>query len=456
MADDQKPKTMDINDLVRELSKSSTTPVTPPMSTGPVSQAPRPSFPATPSIGSGPSAKPPMPSPMSGSAPASSIPKPIVPSAPIPSPKPQFNTPLPPLNQPKSVPIATPPTPGVKEYQSSIRTMNEDISKLKQGQQPMGVPIPRKVEPVTPVPQEMPPKPVVLGPQFKVPSVNLGDTRKATSMAPIKNIPGVPPVTPAPKVEPKSQINIPQEGKKGANHNMLFLAVGAVVIVAGFAYWFLVLRVSVPEVVIETPTPTPTLSVAPIQDLKSIFSEVTELEPAGVITGGEFRLVSYLFNLQGIKDKLLEILDIGQVKYPVQLDSVLGLDGAVFYYGQKELFDSKGQIQTSSKVEPRIVMVGELSDPLLVTQAMIDWENTMADDFKILTTTDKSIGYKGSAVNEFLDNNYRGVAIRFKNFPNADQSIDYAIVTALNDKNYVVITNSREAMFATIDKLKGF
>ncbi len=41
MADDQNPKTMDINDLVRELSKSSTSPATP----SPAPQAPRPPFP---------------------------------------------------------------------------------------------------------------------------------------------------------------------------------------------------------------------------------------------------------------------------------------------------------------------------------------------------------------------------------------------------------------------------
>jgi len=40
MADDQKPKTMDINDLVRELSKSSTSPTTPSPIPPPIPQPP--------------------------------------------------------------------------------------------------------------------------------------------------------------------------------------------------------------------------------------------------------------------------------------------------------------------------------------------------------------------------------------------------------------------------------
>src|SRR3989344_2721356 len=104
MADDQKPKTMDIDDLVRELSKSSSTPTTLPPTSGSVpQQANRPSFPTLPiqpkqsldaesrtldsssksnmdlgRIG----AKPPMPPPITPLAPK-----------PLEMPKPQFNAP---------------------------------------------------------------------------------------------------------------------------------------------------------------------------------------------------------------------------------------------------------------------------------------------------------------------------------------------------------------------------
>ena len=221
MADDQKPKTMDINDLVRELSKSSTSPAA--STPTPAPQAPRPSFPTSPSINSGPSAKPPMPPPVPSSQPKpteflrrlkhdqETTPRPEMP-------KPQFNTLPPSFGQPKPAstpsspsssgsPAAPSTTPGVKEYQSSIRTMDEDISKIKQGQKPTGIDVPRKVEQVVPVPQPLPPKPAMPSQQFKIPSVNLGEAQKTGPLAQSKNIPRPPS---APNGEPKPQIYVPQ------------------------------------------------------------------------------------------------------------------------------------------------------------------------------------------------------------------------------------------------------
>src|SRR3989344_2568833 len=272
MADDQKPKTMDINDLVRELSKSSTSPTTPSPIPPPIPQPPK-SFSPTP--------KPPILQPLTGSPTAPSIPKPPE------MPKPKFNVPPQPFNQlvplsgrqvnpspagqvkpaPVPAPTVPPSPPGVKEYQSSIRTMNEDMSRLKQGQKPTGIDIPRKVEQVTPIPQPTPPKPAIPVPQFKVPSVNLGETKKTAPLAQSRNIPTIPST---PKAESKTQIYVPQEGQPGDNRNILFIGIGAVVLVAGFAYWFFVLRSPAPEIVTESPTPTPT--VTPVQNLSSIFS----------------------------------------------------------------------------------------------------------------------------------------------------------------------------------------
>lgn len=450
MADDQKTKTMDINDLVRELSKSSTNPVAPTPPLAPSSQAPRPSFP-TP--------KPPAP-------PASFMPKPVVPSTTPPpaggtspvspsqtkppeTPKPQFNAPL--------------PTPGVKEYQSSIRTMNEDISKIRQGQQPMGVPVPRKVEQVAPAPVVPAPAKPTPSPQFKVPEVNLGGTQKATPMAPSRNIPSIPPAPSAPKVEPKSQINIPQEGQTMGNRNMLFIGVGVAVLVAGFAYWFFVLKSPAPEVVVETPTPTPTAT--PIPTLDSIFSgleshTVCTIEctlsdflssvNGGTINGGQLKKV-YLSENDTSKT-ITQLLDDFMLTYPANIKDLIGEDYSILYYGQKEIFDSNGQIKLDSAIEKRLVFVDEVKDSIMAVQFLGMWESEMANNLKSLLQFDP----KKQANPSFLDNSYRGVSIRYKNFAYSDRSIDYAVVTALNGKSYLVVTGSREAMYATIDKLKGF
>ena len=59
-----------------------------------------------------------------------------------------------------------------------------------------------------------------------------------------------------------------------------------------------------------------------------------------------------------------------------------------------------------------------------------------------------------AATTTFLDNTYQGVAIKYRNFPDLNKTIDYAIVTAKNGETYLVITNSREHMYAIIDKIK--
>lgn len=473
MADEQntKPKTMDINDLVRELSKSSTTPVAPTSPTAPSSQAPRPSFPT----------------------PVSPIPKPFIPlrppstpasgptappsAKPMDPPRPQFTTPPKPV-PPPSTPL---PTPGVKEYQSSIRTMNEDISNIKQGQQPTGVPVPRKVEQVTPTPSAgsgPSAKPTMPSQQFKVPSVNLGETKKTSPLAQSKDFskPSFPtpppssakPTIPAkPLTEPKPQIYIPQEGQKMGNRDALFLAIGGVALVAGFAYWFFVIRAPAPEIVIETPTPTaiPT----PTPTLEAMFSGV---QKEGIIIKASNQLSSFVSDVAGMvidpgAFKKLEATDTQTppvtynfsdlvakltLKIPAELISNIGNDSAIFVYGQRESFDTKGNLQAGATASNRIIIVAELTNPSNSAEIATNWETSLSSDFKTLFTLGKS--YKDQT--SFTDNSYRSTNIRFWNFPYADRSIDYSMVVASNGKTYFVITNSREAMFGTIDRLKGF
>src|SRR3989344_86678 len=444
MADDQNVKTMDINDLVRELSKGSTSPATPPVSTErqvPVPQAAnRPPFSAPK-----PSAPPQMSSSLPVSPSAVSIPKSSVPTTPIQpltTPRPEFNATPPPLSQlpiqskqslgtesrildssakpdglgrigtkPVVVPPmpSTTPTPGVKEYQSSIRTMSEDISKIKQGQKPVGVDIPRKVEQVVPTPQPIVPKPVVPGPQFKVPNVNLGEAQKTGPLAqsknfsiPSKSVPSSVPVVP--KVEPKSQIYVPQEGPKGGNRNMLFMGIGALVLVAGFSYWFFVLRLPAPEVVVETPTPSPTAT--PVQNLNTIFADLREIEPLEKINGGELRKDSQVLSTPGLNNKLLD--SIYGTKYPVEMNSVLGNDALFIWYGQKEIFDDKGQIKIGIEPERQLVVISEIVNITLAPQVLSSWEVSMSEDLRFFFITDQTPGYKGGNVAvDFMDNFYR-------------------------------------------------
>ncbi len=444
MADDQSSKATSIDDLVRELSKSSTSPGTPP-----APQAPRPPFP-TPKPPILPSINPPL------------SPKPLEVPKPLEMPKPKFNIPPQPFSQPSQPKPTQPPAPfqppGVKEYQSSIRTMNEDISKIKQGQKPTGIEIPRKIEQVAPVPQVIPPKPAVPSQQFKVPSVNLGEAQKTGPLAQSRDF-SKPPT--APKVDSKPQIYVPEGGQKSDNRNLLFIGIGAVAIVAGFSYWFFVLRSPAPEVVIESPTPFPTAT--PIQDLNSIFSginteNVSVKDPSAdlntniktlAINGGEFKNLNVTSESKG--QFTLGLLDF--LAKPAQpLVDNMGADHKIFLYGQKESFDTKGQLKTNAVVGKRLVFVNEVKDVVAAFQIAKNWETSMNEDLKFVFEFDP----KKQQSKDFGDNSYRGVNVRYKNFKYADKSIDYAIVPASNGKSYLVISGSREAMYATINKLKGF
>ncbi len=450
MADDQKPKTMDINDLVRELSKSSTSPAAP----TPIPQTLKPPFPTSPSMDSGPLAKPPMPPPMA----PRSTPPPPVPTKPE-MPKPQFNVSPQPFNQPKPAPAPSPtaplPTPGVKEYQSSIRTMNEDISKLKQGQQPMGVPVPRKVEQVVPAtpPPPMPPKPAMPSQQFKVPSVNLGETQKSAPIAPPKTVPGinVPKIPSAPKAggpAPAPKIYVPQEEQKGGNRDMLFIGIGVVVLVAGFSYWFFVLRTLSPEVVIETPTPTPTVTPTPIL---SPLAKLGIVEKVSIPSTSVF-LTALTAEMNARRPaisqiKLFDIVDENQSKYSfkefltkLSIDTSTLNDSTGLLDTKEWVFGLYGQLG-SSTARPFIVITQKDNDS--ATTLMNAWEPKMISDLaKLFNISNPSSNLA------FTSDVYSNINFRFVRIPDKDLGVAYAIF-----QNYLILGSSRDSFRAVIDAL---
>lgn len=457
MADDQKPKTMDINDLVRELSKSSTSPGT----SSPAPQAMRPSFPT------------PQP-PMAGSAPAPFMPKPPVPATPTPlsvtppqpkpleMPKPQFNTPPiqpkpvpPPVGGPSSV---TPlPTPGVKEYQSSIRTMGEDISRLKQGQKPTGIDVPRKVEQVIPVPQPTLPKPAMPSPQFKIPSVNLGEAQKTGPLAQSKDFtrPVAPPSGPIKsKAEPKTQIYVPQEGQKGGNRNLLFVGVGVVAILAGFSYWFFVLRSPAPEVVIESPTPTPTAILTPTP---SPLDKLGIAENVPVSSTGAF-LPALTAEINSRRPaigqiKLFDIVNENQQKYTFKefltklaidtstLNDTMGiLDTKEWVLGY---FGYYGQPGTGQNPSSRLFIVLTQKDSISAASLMNTWEPRIIKDLTSLFSLSSP-----SSKLTFTSDIYSNINFRFVRIPDKDLGVAYAVF-----QNYLIIGSSRDSFRVILDAL---
>lgn len=448
MAEDQSPKSTSIDDLVKELTQKSSSGTT---------SSPSPS--QLPSLSSRLDSEPvnpitqdknPFPAPRSSGPSLPLNPKTLPPNIPSPAPL---------MPSPKS-----PPLNPIKEYQSSIRTMFEDLSSLKQGQKPSGVEVPRKVEP-----QIQSEKSAILkppAPEVKVPLIDLGKTEKSAPMKAMP-IPPVPkPITPV--SGSKAQISIP-ESKKGAN-NKVFIGIAGLIVIGGLVYWFFVLKNKNSEVVEELPSPiesvTPT--VTPIQDLTSIFSNAIEtsfsVDPdnlvksfydgldAVVISGGELQKLRVIDTSSQDQRSLslVDLVDKLAPNTPQQLKDSLGADYINLAYGQKESFNTKGQVDTSGQIKKRVVFIQELRDSNGFMNLLKSSEVTIGRDLEVI------LGHElKEATSKFLDNLYRTVAIRYKNFPYPDMTVDYTVIRAFNGKSYFILSNSRESMYAILDKLTG-
>ena len=388
----------------------------------------------------------------------------------------------------------TRPSP-VQEYKSSIRTMSDDITSIKSGQKPSGVDVPRRVTPDMPKAPEVS-RPQAPAPSGPMPSVGLGRTETSGSLpglpkpagstsrpGPITDLgqvgkTGPLPIPAAPKkaTEPfkvpgiQPSVIIPSE-KKGISA-VFYLLIAGVLVVGGFLYWFLALRAPAPEVVL-SPTPTPTQIVTPtpvVRNLSDIFEGVpVSFEIASsetivsdfrmfvktlAVAGGGFLKIDLFKNLDGTLIPLNWMDMFEQNKtgtdYPFGLSSVADPTTAVtVIYGQLETFNKDGSVNFNGQGLNRTAFMARVTDSVEVETIMRDWELAMMDhiaDYLLIDDTSKE-----ESVN-FLDNTYRGVAIRYKNFPFPDITVDYAIVPAA-DQNYLVITGSREAMYAVIDVL---
>ena len=410
----------------------------------------------------------PVPTPSFGPKPGPSVatPPPGLPTRPpAPAPAPQ---PAPAPSMPKSAPVPapTPVTPqasGPKEYKTSIRTMTDDISKLKVGQQPSGVSGQKSINPTLPTAPVPPPAPTSR-PTLQAPQLELGKVEKS------RPLPGMP-TPPTPSAGPKSvvapQINIPSSGPKNSSTGRFLAIILVGALLAGGAYWLLGTSED-PEVVV-SPTPIPTQSPTPkpSKSLAELFpgtEEIIELPASGNVTAllqtrltgmtlpvSTYKKLAIMNPAKGsIALSTIGLLDRLLISYPLTLASGLGNESLILAYGQQEQFDAKGKLSITPSNLKKLVLIIEATDPIATNQALTSWEPTMADALPTLLDYQKA----KAASKDFTTNTSLGTIIRYKNFPYADRTIDYALVSAANNKTYWVLTGSREAMFNTIKKLK--
>ncbi len=102
-------------------------------------------------------------------------------------------------------------------------------------------------------------------------------------------------------------------------------------------------------------------------------------------------------------------------------------------------------------MKPKMALAVRVTDAAQAKTQLTFWEDTMLERLGEFYGLPLPAGDLS-----FSDNTHRSISIRYVNFPTPDRSIDYAIVTAKNGNDYLIIANSREQMFLIIDKLLGF
>ncbi|MEK7138649.1 MAG: hypothetical protein AAB799_00515 [Patescibacteria group bacterium] len=350
--------------------------------------------------------------------------------------------------------------------------MGEDIASIRSGQKPSGVDIPRKVTPEITRPIVEVPRPQAPSQSVVTPGSTIG-LGKAEKTGPLPMPPSLKKPLEVPKpiiVQPPITVPTPKtrwSGFGGLNKKT-YVIIGGIVVLGVFLYWFAVLRLPEPEVVV-SPTPTFTVTPTPVaKNLNDIFAGTSanfEVMTANDIAG-DFKTMADSLNIarnefakielvKSTGDTLtsltwLEMFDVAQTNYPIELKDYI-TDSLTVAYGQSESFNKDGSINFTSPSQGfnKVSFVAKVKDKASVETVMKNWESTAPSALaKYL-----SIGnISNEASVNFLDNSYRSTVIRYKNFPFPDITVDYAVVEAAG-QSYLVISGSRESMYSVIDVL---
>jgi hypothetical protein len=331
--------------------------------------------------------------------------------------------------------------------------MQEDITAAKKGEAPAGFRIEKESEKDTIPPPVVAPGPKITPPPKPTAEVKLGELEKAKPLPGMKpfGIPPIPSVVPpaSPKVAPG--LTVPITG--GINKKRLILLISGLVVIT-FALWSFTLRGPSTPVATVTParTAAPTATPIPIENNFLIVDSVsislganfTERfgnsvnKTALTESAGEPGLYTVLNPTTGQSYTLSEFLGGLLIQAPA------GFIPAAY---ESPLFLT---VIYKSDQKNGYGFLVKIKDSVAAATAFNNWEQAMAQDLKGLLLFDPA---KAASVT-FLDNIYQGTAIRYRNFPDPNLTIDHAIVTARNGEKYLVVTNSREHIYSIIDKLK--
>lgn len=214
-----------------------------------------------------------------------------------------------------------------------------------------------------------------------------------------------------------------------------------------------------------SPTPTPVSTAAERTSLIKIFNNYEPLVLSSAISSpGDLRKEAIAILLrysqknilldpkdeQGEDFSFTAFLDRFLISFPANLASYV--DNQNFFLiltKQNETF-ADGNFSTSpDPTNWRLGLIVRVVDNQKVRSLLFDWETSLVEDFS---------NFYGLPITAMTaqDNIYRDTPLRFWNFSYPDRSLDYAVLTAINNDDYLVLANSREQIFSIIDILLGF
>lgn len=360
-----------------------------------------------------------------------------------------------------------------------------------------------RVAPLPPTPRPIPtPTPRPLAPSVSVPlpkpvERQLESKKPPAPPPPSAVLPALPPLPKVPVTEPEhhhqetilSTGDLPaylgapmpsKKPKKAEDEKVEFGVLAKIIssgmttgivatVIVSIALYFLISYLFFQEeqvTPIDSPTPAPSQGILEVNELEAIFKGIQvinfmipqDLKQATPslktfiqlqdLESKEFNRILFSSSGQvGQVMNLIQLFDTLAISYPKELKEVIKDNWATFIYGQTEVFSSPSEGQASNK----IIFISEVLDVDKATTLMKEWEATIAKDLSDIYDVDPK---KESSLT-FLDNDHDSIKIRYKNFPLPDKSIDYAIVSSLSGRHYLIITGSRETMFVPIDRIRG-
>lgn len=338
----------------------------------------------------------------------------------------------------------SPPTPQTDKFKSLVRTMAEDLEAAKKGIKPESKPF--EIKPPPDGPKITPPAPPIPS-RPTMPEMKLGPAERTKPMEMPKTPPALPPLAGMPT-------------KKPTFSPKLLILIILILTAFGTGWWYL--QREPEKIVAPLPTPSPTPSQKTIYELFGPPNQVTISSTENFLTALNNRQLrdpnQNGFTSLTLKDEnerqyaLSEIFQKLQISIPGELlENLDPNEWLLVAYGQQEMFDEKGLLIFSQVSKTKLGLIAKTTNPDFLRSILNNWEPTMTNDLKGFL----GINPAKATSQTFLDNIYGGADVRYRNFPYADNAIDYAIVNLPQfNLGYFVLTNSRESIYSAIDLLR--